>query len=131
MNKKEARAVESDLLDACLLRALGDLLADGGRSRDVARRLQRATQLLRERRCAGHDTVALGRNDLRVDVLRRAMHAQPVHAEQRDPDPSTARSTLPFFLLVYGHGYFFFASLSSIRSFAYLTPLPLYGSGGR
>src|SRR5262245_57556121 len=121
----EARAVESDLLDAGLLRPRGNFLADGGRGRDVAGALQRAAQLLVQRRRAHDDAIALGRDDLRVDVLRRAMHAEPVNAKQRDPHASAAGPTLTVCFLVDRHGYFFFASLSSIRSFAYLTPLPL------
>src|SRR5688572_5917597 len=127
----EARAVERDLLDAGLLRALGNLFADGSRRRDVAGALQRAAQLLRERRRAYDDAIALGGDDLRVDVLRRAVHAEPMNAQQRYPHASAAGPTLTFRFLARSHDYFFFASLSSIRSFAYLTPLPLYGSGGR
>src|SRR5262245_10890357 len=127
----EARAIESDLLDAGFLRALRDFLADGGRGRDVAGALPRAAQFLVQSRRADDDAIALGCDDLRVDVLRRAMHAEPMNAEQRDPHASAAGPTLTVCFLGRSHGYFFFASLSSIRSFAYLTPLPLYGSGGR
>src|SRR5688572_30698996 len=119
----EARAVEGDLLDAGLLCACGDFLA--GRGRDVARALQRAAQVLVQRRRARDYSVAFRRNDLRVDVLRRAVHAQPVDAEQRDPHASATGAALTFFLLRRRHGYFFFASLISIRSFEYFTPLPL------
>ena len=53
-------------------------------------------KLLVERRRADDDAVAFGRDDLRVDVLRRAVHAQPMNAEQRDAHASAAGAALTF-----------------------------------
>ena len=61
--------------------------------------------------------IALRRDDLRVDVLRRTVHAQPVNALQRDAHSRAARAALSAGLFVGRHGYFFFASLRTICSF--------------
>jgi len=120
-----------DGLDTGLLCALGNLPAHGHGGGDVAGALQAATHVLCEGRGARHYAVALRRDDLRVNVLRRTVDAQPVDTLQRDPDPGATRTAQSLGLLVDRHGYFFFASLSSMRSVEYFTPLPLYGSGGR
>src|SRR5262249_19780917 len=113
----ETRSIERDGFDARRFRLFGDLLADGRSRGDVAGAFQAAAQVLRERRGARDPAIALGRDDLRVDVLRRAMHAQPVNALQGDPHSGAARPTLSIGLFVDRHDYFFFASLSSMRSF--------------
>ena len=88
-----------------------------GRSRgDVAGALEAAAQVLRERRSARDDAIAFRRNDLRVDVLRRAVNAQPMNALERDSHPGATRATLSLGLFLGRHSYFFFASFRTICS---------------
>jgi hypothetical protein len=49
-------------------------------------------------------------------VLRRAVYAQPMNGLQRDSRSSAAGATLALVFFADSHGYFFFASLSTIFS---------------
>src|SRR5579863_1469804 len=77
----ETRAVERDRRDAGLLRLVGDGLADGLGRGDIPGILE-ALLDLGFQRGRGHDhLVALGGDDLRVDMARRAVHGEPESAQ--------------------------------------------------
>src|SRR3954469_16407052 len=69
-----AAAIEHDVLDALLDRALGDELADRLGGIDIGSGLQAAAQVLLQRRGRGNRRALSVVDDLRVDVLARAVH---------------------------------------------------------
>src|SRR5690606_20604461 len=69
-------AVEDDFLDAGLDGTLGNQLADSGSGCNVSAGLQRVAQFLVEGRSGSQGMALRVVDDLRVDVLRRAMHGQ-------------------------------------------------------
>src|SRR5215204_5608626 len=89
-----ARAVEHDRLHAGGACALGDEAPDLLRRVDVRARLQLPAHLLFEGRGGSERDAALVIDDLRVDLLRRAVHRQPRAAVRRladgAPDPCLA-----------------------------------------
>src|SRR5262245_7882553 len=132
---KIAAAVEDDLLHALLDRAARDQLSDLRRGGDVVALL--LALFRRFARACGSDRAALRVVDqLRIDMLARAVHREPgtSTARLRDAIAHAPGAPIEQFLQV-GHDatfpYFFLPSLRRMRSLAYLTPLPLYGSGGR
>src|SRR5262249_22315524 len=133
----ETISIEDDLLDLRRLRLLRDELAHALRV-GLLVAVVLALQLLRERR-GKHQRLA-GRvvHHLGVDVLERLVHRQPRPlggSAQLLADSLFSLLTVIYFR----HGFFPYAayvvpvlpSLRRTRSAANLTPLPLYGSGGR
>src|SRR6185437_8867375 len=122
-----AAAIEHDLLDAVLHRALREQLAHGLGGVDVGAGL--LAHFLFQRG-GGRERLALQIVDhLRIDVLRRAEHGKPRTAvrgtAERQPHALLAPGIRN---LVYRHGrlrYFFLPSLRKMNSLAYFTPLPL------
>src|SRR5947209_11446213 len=126
-----AATVEHDLVDASRLGPLGERLADALGGFDIRAGLQLLAHRLLQRRGGGEGD-ALGIVDhLRVDLLGGAEHA-----EARTPASVGGEAAADARLAALGGGellghYFFFPSLRKMNSPAYLTPLPLYGSGPR
>src|SRR5262249_45578368 len=124
-----AAAVEHDFLDALLHGALGKQLANRLGRIDVGAGLAAIAQRLLQRRGGSDRLALLVVDDLRVDVLRRAEHAQAWTAVGR------AAQRMAHALLAPGirnsqlrHDplrYFFLPSLRKMNSPAYFTPLPL------
>src|SRR5690606_19333188 len=117
----EGAAIEHDVLDARLDRALGDELADGSRRFPVGAGLERALQILVERRGGGDRMAARVVDDLRVDVLRRAMHrkTQTLARNLLQLPADTRRAALDSFLV--GHGQY---SLPCETGAAICGPMP-------
>src|SRR5690606_6477259 len=80
----EPGPVERDRFDACLDRTFGDRLAHRRRCRLDVGDLEALGDALLHGRGAGHDFVAGGAEDLGIDMLAAAMHAQPGYAEVAD-----------------------------------------------
>src|SRR5215204_6348023 len=116
----ETRAVERDRLDAERLRLLGDALPDDRRGVLVAAVREVLAQVGLERRGAREHLVAGRRDDLRVDVLVRAVDDESRRALLADADPRFPRAAHAGFLLAFAHiaprPYFFLVSLSVMRS---------------
>src|SRR3569623_2259293 len=127
----EAGTIEGDLGNARRLGARGDILADRRRRRGIAGALHFATHLLVHRRGGSDHHRTVGGDDLRVDVAGRTVDAQPVHTQCFDGGAGPPRPPDTTYILDHDDTYFFVASLRTITSSEYFTPLPLYGSGGR
>src|SRR5581483_6365863 len=113
----ESGTVEGHLGDALLLGALRERHADLLGSLDVAGRLQAVDERLLHRRRRDDRRRRVGRDDLRVDVARRAVHREAmrtilanVHA--RGFRPARADLLLGF----HDVSYFFLASFMTTRS---------------
>ena len=78
-----AAPVEYDILDALLLRALGDELADGLGGRDAGAGLEPLQRRLFQRRRRDERGAAIVIDDLRVNMFRRAKYAEPAAAMRR------------------------------------------------
>ena len=85
----------------------------------------RAAHVLLQGRRGNQNLVAFGREDLRIDVLRRAVHRQAQRGKLLDLHAAAARAAQAGVLFGQFHVYFFFASFSEIFSSEYFTPLPL------
>ena len=72
----KAATVEDDGLDALGLGTFGDQLTDGSRRGAVACAAS-TLEISLEGRCRGQSLAKLVVNDLRIDMLLRAMHGQP------------------------------------------------------
>src|SRR5688500_2523605 len=96
------RAIEGDLRHAGGLGFLGNAFTDQLGSFYVATMLNAATHFFLERRRRGKHFAACLVDDLRVDMLRRAMHTQPTDIETHDTPADTA-STAQSFLFVAHH----------------------------
>src|SRR5690606_34781234 len=104
----EARPVESDPLDAGGQRALGDALADRPRRLDVAAGLQGLAHLRLDGRGGGEHAPAARIDDLRVDVPRRAVHAQARRAQLAyAPADALGPARALLGLALRSHAYFF------------------------
>ena len=114
------------LCDALGLGALRNRAADGLGGLDVAGGFQFAAHVLLQGRRGDQNLVALRREDLRIDVLRRAMHRQAQRGQLLDLYAApAARGASGCLVWSISCAYFFFASFSEIFSSEYFTPLPL------
>src|SRR5262245_27580765 len=131
-----AAAVEAHLLDALLLRAFRHQLAHRGRDRGLALALDARRQVLAAR-SRGECHAAQIVDDLGVDVLGAAEHRQTRTLGRTDHAAANAITPdAPALVVIVGstHDDAVPAALPALRrmySPSYLTPLPLYGSGGR
>src|SRR3984885_15739169 len=117
----ETGAVEGDLGDPFGLGAFRDGAAHGLGGLDVAGGFQRAAHgLLQGGRC-DQNLVALGSENLRIDVLGRPVHRQAQRGKLLDLDSAPARAAQAGVLFGQFHDYFFFASFSEIVSSVYFT----------
>src|SRR4029077_18074535 len=121
----ETGTVEGDLCNASGLGAPRDGAADGLGSLDIAGGFQSAAHVLLQGRRSHQNLVPLGSENLRIDMLRRAVHRQAQRSELFDLDAAPARAAQAGVLFGQFHVYFFFASFSEIFSSEYFTPLPL------
>src|SRR5690606_19527412 len=131
-------AVEGNRFDAGGLRLLGDRKADLGRGFGVAAVLEAFADVGLGGAGRGKDLRAVGAEQLRVQVLAGAQHRQARNAEFADMCARRLGAAQAGNFLLHGlvlrklkAGQAFLASLRMMFSPAYLTPLPLYGSGGR
>src|SRR5690606_2531034 len=114
----EARTIECNLAHASGFRALGNQRTNFLGCVDVAGGA--ITQCFVQGRGAGQNLAAVGRDDLGIDVLRRAIHAQThgfelVHFEACF---ASATQTSNFFVGHFSAPYFFLASLRRTTSSA-------------
>src|ERR1700683_1161987 len=124
-----AAAVEYDIFDALLLRALGNELADSFGGRNAGACLEPLDRRFFQRRRRGQCGAAIVLEELRVNMFGRAKYAEPAAAmrracERASHPPLPPSATIPEF----GHRpprYFFLPSLRKMRSSEYLMPLPL------
>src|SRR2546425_8552414 len=85
-----AGAVESNLLDAALLRLGGDALADDLGGLAVAAVLQLRPNVLLQRGSARDDLVARRGSELGIDVPVGAIHGETHRPDGTDPEPGLA-----------------------------------------
>src|SRR5882672_4251042 len=88
----EPGAVECNLLHARRLGTLGDCLTDRLRRIDVAGVLEPFAHRILHGGRRGKNVSAVRSDDLRVNVLWRAMHAQARHAQLANLGPGTHRA---------------------------------------
>src|SRR3954468_21348753 len=121
-----AAAIEHDVLDALLDRALGDELADRLRRIDVGAGLQVAAHVLLKRRGRRNRCAPSVVDHLGVNVLARAMHGQPRAAGRCVLDGAAHGRVAPSGpCFDCGHPvlrYFFLPSLRKMYSPEYFTP---------
>src|SRR6202008_4367262 len=99
----ETGTVERDLRDALFLGARSQRRADLLGGLDVAGALQALDAVLLGRRRRDQRLAGVRRDDLCVDVLRRAIHGQPVRPERADVQARLlAAADANFFLDVHG-----------------------------
>src|SRR5689334_7770075 len=124
-----AAAVEHDFLDTLLHGALGKQLADRLGRVDIRTGLAGIAQGLLQRRGGSHRLALQIVDDLCVDVLRRAEHAQARTAIGRTAQRKTDALLAPGIRNIQSRHdplrYFFLPSLRKMNSPAYFTPLPL------
>src|SRR5687767_9973817 len=99
--EQETRTIERDLLDARSLRLLGNGAADGGCRGLVAGRLQIALHRFLRGRRGRDDAITFRRDDLRVEVLVRAVHRQARHGEELDVRTRLLGATQTLFVLLH------------------------------
>src|SRR5262245_33526865 len=131
-----AATIERHGGDALLLRALGEQLADGRARADLALALDQRLHVVAARGLRQRDALHVV-DDLGVDVHAAAEHAEPWArrgALDAVPDP-VAADLPPLGLVVMSARHYAdpaaFPAFRRMYSPSYLTPLPLYGSGGR
>src|SRR5438552_3424582 len=110
----ESRPVERDRVDAQRFRLLGDTFADDRCRRLVAAVLEVLPDVALDGGCAGENTVAFRRDDLRVDVAIRPADHQPGRTLLGDAQARLARAAYAGVFLVHGlisPAYFFLVSL--------------------
>src|ERR1700733_7640904 len=88
----ETGTVEGDLCNPLGLGALCDCAADSLGSLDVAGGFQRTAHVLLQGRRGNQNFVALGSEDLRIDVLGRPVHRQAQRGELFDLHSAPART---------------------------------------
>src|SRR5690606_23799652 len=132
------RTVERDPLDAGGARLLRDRLADPGGGLDVLAVLQSLADVGLGGAGGSQDLRAVGADQLGIPVLAGGQHRQARHAQFADVRAGRLGAAQAGNLLFHGlclrklkADQAFLASLRMMFSPAYLTPLPLYGSGGR
>src|SRR5262245_35137144 len=125
-----AAAIEADLLDTALLRALGEQLAHGRADRGLALALGARAEILAAR-CRGQRDPAHVVDDLRVDVTRAPEHrqARPLGRADHPLADAVAPDAAPFGMIVRAaHDDVVPAGFPALRrmySASYLIPLPL------
>ena len=129
--KLETRTIERNPHNSGALCALRDYFADHLGCSYVAAILNFFSNVFIEGRRAGNHSSVVRAKDLHINVSGGAMDGQTRYPETHDsrsrfPGPSYSRA-----FLVHSYPYAFFASFRLTFSSEYLTPLPLYGSGGR
>src|SRR4029079_7535465 len=122
-------AIEDYVLDALLLGAFGDELADGLGGGDARAGPEFAQRVFLKRRNPSEGRASFVVDQLHINVLRGAEHRQPLAVAGGETQRAAHARLAPLDpVFELGHRplrYFFLPSLRKMRSFAYLTPLPL------
>ena len=129
----EPRPVERDPSHSCANRPFRHHPSDERGSRAIATIVDSVTDILLQRGSTRHRAGTVRREHLRIDMSWRPMHAQPRYLKLPDVLAGAPCTSDPCRFSVSGHVRyfcFFFASFRATISPAYLTPFPLYGSGG-